>query len=281
MCAIAIQDPEGGVRQISFPANLRPAEVISLAFPALRPIIPYLFLVRSCGPAQLRITNPRVPLSLYTFPGAEWSLKLRYLPTIPLPESVKPLVLNFVKELSMLNREFERYLDATNDRLLRNPLFTSRRFDTIRMKSQGSQGGRVIVVASTNEWTAVTSGEASYYVIPTSDLALDLSVQSNGAEIPMLVCGQNAVPLEPLKNPQKMLAFLPVLAMAGGEILGGEEAVPERGKFEALVGKSMPAYISGTNPRLLRAPPDPGSTLDEQLAELRKVRAKAAIFERI
>jgi hypothetical protein len=276
MAAITLQDPAGGSRRIAFPSDLRPADVVSLAFPHLRPLIPYLFLVRTCGAAQLRITNPHVPLALYALPGAEWSLKLRYLPPIRL-ESTNPLVLNFVKELSISYKELEKRIGDAVDHLLLKPLLTARRCTVRPLKTPAARSRPPIVIAATNEWAAITCGEASYYVFPTADLALDL----NAADIPVLVCGQNAIPLEQLGDPEKMLALLPVFALAAGEFVNGEAVEPERRPFEALVAESVPAFVSGTNPRMVPAPLDSTRTLDEQLAELRKVRGTTAVFRRV
>jgi hypothetical protein len=104
-------------------------------------------------------------------------------------------------------------------------------------------GGANATVAATNDWVAVTSGPASYYVFPTPQIALTGSVE-DGQDTVMLKCGQNAVQIEP----DDLYALMPVLALAAP--VGGIAAEEEPSEFRRAMIEGLGLYFAATNDRI-------------------------------
>jgi hypothetical protein len=278
-CSIKLREPSGGVHTVSFGSQLIPSDVIALAFPSLRDLLPFLFLVRVFHTVRLRIANSNAPLILYLLPKAEWSVELRYLPAVPVCPQARPLVVE-IAESRIRKGGAPRFPDLSNvDDLRRDPLLTSRRIDVRAVPGAVNGANRRVTIAITNEWAAITCGETAYYVFPANSIALDVHLDSDGNELLVLRTPRGALLLEPIVDPDRMIEFLLVLAIAAPAECAQAVGPPER-KFRALLARCERACAAGKNAKMVGKRQTQEKNAEQVLQELRRVKGQCLSFVR-
>ena len=274
--SIQFIEPDTSVSIISVAAETTLYELLVLTHPELSHIASYLFIVRSFKNHDLMLTPDAMPIAPYFYPGATWSLELRFIPPVLTP-SIVPLLRHFVVQQLVIHKDDELLkhcsesipcdCDVTNqdlrkisEKFAESPLLSARHYIAYL------DNGKKLDIGASIECISIRPKDSmNYIVLKPNSISFDCV-----NTIFLMVCGSSAVKL----NKSTAVDLLPLFALA---VERWENPTNDDDSFiDDLVAdaeESVASIANRSKPRIIS-----DDTIDSVLKKLKSFESEKVMF---